>query len=160
MDWDSRKVLSWRLSNTMDADFCVDALEDALSRYGKPEIFNTDQGSQFTSDAFTRTLKDADIMISMDGKGRWMDNAMIERLWRSLKYECIYLHAFETGSDVRQGLKHWIEFYNMRRPHSSLDDRTPDEAYWHPPAWLRRPVSLTGGITITAIHLISAANLS
>jgi len=152
MDWASRKVLSWRLSNTMDADFCVAALEDALSRYGKPEIFNTDQGSQFTSDAFTQTLKDANIKISMDGKGRWMDNVMIERLWRSLKYECIYLHAFETGSEVRQGLKHWIEFYNTRRrsevrqglkhwiefyntrrPHSSLDDRTPDEAYWQKP---------------------------
>lgn len=133
MDWASRKVLSWRLSNTMDADFCVAALEDALSRYGKPAIFNTDQGSQFTSDAFTQMLKDADIKISMDGKGRWMDNVMIERLWRSLKYECIYLHAFETGSEVRQGLKRWIEFYNTRRPHSSLDDRTPDETYWQKP---------------------------
>ena len=133
MDWASRKVLSWRLSNTMDADFCVAALEDALARYGKPEIFNTDQGSQFTSDVFTEALKDADIRISMDGKGRWMDNVMIERLWRSLKYECIYLHAFETGSELRQGLKRWIDFYNTRRPHSSLDDRTPDEAYWQKP---------------------------
>ncbi len=130
MDWSSRKVLSWRLSNTMDADFCVAALEEAFARYGKPEIFNTDQGSQFTSDDFTGVLKDAGIRISMDGKGRWMDNIMIERLWRSLKYECIYLHAFETGSEVRQGLKHWIDFYNTQRPHSSLDDRTPDEAYW------------------------------
>ena len=130
MDWASRKVLSWRLSNTMEADFCVAALEEALARYGKPEIFNTDQGSQFTSDAFTDVLKDVGVRISMDGKGRWMDNVMIERLWRSLKYECIYLHAFETGSEARQGLKHWIDFYNTRRPHSSLDDKTPDEAYW------------------------------
>jgi len=133
MDWASRKVLSWRLSNTMDTDFCVTALEDALARFGKPEIFNTDQGSQFTSEAFTKVLKDAQIRISMDGKGRWRDNVMIERLWRSLKYECIYLHAFETGSEVRQGLKRWIEFYNLRRPHSKLDDRTPYEAYWQKP---------------------------
>ena len=133
MDWASRKVLSWRLSNTLDADFCVAALEDALFRYGKPEIFNTDQGSQFTSDAFIGVLTTADVKISMDGKGRWMDNVMIERLWRSLKYECVYLHAFETGSEVRHGLKNWIELYNTRRPHSSLDDRTPDEAYWQRP---------------------------
>jgi putative transposase len=133
MDWASRKVLSWRLSNTMDADFCVAALEEALGRYGTPEIFNTDQGSQFTSDAFTQVLKDAGIRISMDGKGRWMDNVMIERLWRSLKYECIYLHAFETGSQVREGLKRWVDLYNIRRPHSSLDGKTPDEAYWQQP---------------------------
>jgi len=133
MDWSTRKVMSWRLSNTMDSDFCVAALEEALGRYGKPEIFNTDQGSQFTSDDFTGALKEAGIRISMDGKGRWMDNIMIERLWRSLKYECIYLHALETGSEVRQGLKRWIDFYNTRRPHSSLDDRTPDEAYWNKP---------------------------
>jgi len=133
MDWATRKVLSWRLSNTMEADFCVAALEEALDRYGKPEIFNTDQGSQFTSDDFTGALKSANIRISMDGKGCWVDNVMIERLWRSLKYECIYLHAFETGSEVRQGLKHWIDFYNRQRPHSSLDDKTPDEAYWQKP---------------------------
>ena len=133
MDWASRKVLSWRISNTMDVDFCIAALEEALDRYGAPEIFNTDQGSQFTSDAFTEILKDADIRISMDGKGRWMDNVMIERLWRSLKYECIYLQAFEVGSELRHGLKHWINFYNTRRPHSSLDDKTPDEAYWLKP---------------------------
>jgi putative transposase len=130
MDWASRKVLSWRLSNTLDADFCVAALEEALDTYGRPEIFNSDQGSQFTSDAFTCTLKDADVRISMDGKGSWMDNVMIERLWRSLKYECIYLHAYETGSEVREGLGWWVEFYNKRRPHSQLDDRTPDEAYY------------------------------
>lgn len=133
MDWASRKILSWRLSNTMDTDFCVAALKDALASYEKPEIFNTDQGSQFTSEVFTETLREADIRISMDGKGRWMDNVMIERLWRSLKYECIYLHAFESGSEVRQGLKHWINYYNTQRPHSSLDDKTPDEAYWQIP---------------------------
>ena len=133
MDWSSRKVLSWRLSNTMDVDFCVAALEEALQRYGKPEIFNTDQGSQFTSDEFTGVLKEADIRISMDGRGRWMDNVMIERLWRSLKYECIFLHAFETASEVRQGLTHWFDFYNSQRPHSSLEDKTPDEAYWDKP---------------------------
>jgi len=144
MDWASRKVLSWRLSNTMDADFCVAALEDAMFRYGKPEIFNTDQGSQFTSDAFTGALKDADIKISMDGKGRWMDNVMIERLWRSLKYECIYLNAYETGSELRQGLKRWIDYYNTNRPHSSLDDRTPDEAYWQipRPGYVGRPFKM------------------
>jgi putative transposase len=133
MDWATRKVLSWRLSNTQDADFCVAAMEEALQRYGKPEIFNTDQGSQFTSYAFTSVLKDAGIKISMDGKGRWMDNVMIERLWRSLKYECIYLNAFETGSEVRQGIGRWMNRYNSQRPHSSLDDRTPDEAYWQKP---------------------------
>jgi len=117
----------------MDADFCVSALEEALNRYGAPEIFNTDQWSQFTSDDFTRTLKEAGVRISMDGKGRWMDNVMIERLWRSLKYECVYLHAFESGSEVRHGLTRWINYYNAKRPHSSLDDRTPDEAYWRRP---------------------------
>ncbi len=98
MDWASRKVLAWRLSNTMDVDFCVEALEAALARHGKPEIFNSDQGSQFTSVAFTQVLKDAGVKLSMDGRGRWMDNVVIERLWRSLKYECLYLQAFETGS--------------------------------------------------------------
>jgi len=124
MDWATRKVLSWRMSNTQDADFCVAALEEALQRYGKPLIFNTDQGSQFTS-----VLKDADIKISMDGKGRWMDNFMIERLWRSLKYECIYLNAFETGREARQGIGRWMDHYNSQRPHSSLNDRTPDERH-------------------------------
>jgi putative transposase len=133
MDWHSRKVLSWRLSNTMDVEFCVAALEEAVARHGKPEIFNTDRGSQFTSDGFTGTLRESGIRISMDGKGRWMDNVMVERLWRSLKYECIYLHAFETGSEVRQGLTEWISFYNSRRPPSLLDGRTPDEAYYDLP---------------------------
>ncbi len=131
MDWYSRKVLSWRLSNTLDADFCCEALKEALSTHGKPVIFNTDQGSQFTSFEFTQILKDAEIRISMDSKGRWMDNVMIERLWRSLKYECVYLHAFETGSEARKGIERWLRRYNEERPHSSLDDRTPYEAYWH-----------------------------
>jgi len=133
MDWYSRKVLSWRLSNTLDADFCCEALKEALSTHGKPVIFNTDQGSQFTSFEFTQILKDAEVRISMDSKGRWMDNVMIERLWRSLKYECVYLHAFETGSEARNGIERWIRRYNEERPHSSLDDRTPHEAYWHLP---------------------------
>jgi putative transposase len=129
MDWATRKVLSWRVSNTMDVEFCLDALEEALARFGKPEIFNTDQGSQFTSLRFTGLLQDAEVRISMDGRGRWMDNVFIERLWRSLKYECVYLHAFETGSELRAGLSRWIDYYNVRRPHSTLAGRTPDEAY-------------------------------
>jgi putative transposase len=133
MDWYSRKVLSWRLSNTLDADFCSEALKEALSTHGKPLVFNTDQGSQFTSFEFTQVLKEANVRISMDSKGRWMDNVMIERLWRSLKYECVYLPAFETGSEARKGLERWFRRYNAERPHSSLDDRTPHEAYWNLP---------------------------
>ena len=129
VDWWSRKVLAWRLSNTMDVDFCVEALEAALARHGKPEIFNSDQGSQFTSLAFTQVLKDAGVKISMDGRGRWMDNVMIERLWRSLKYECVYLQAFETGSQARTGIGGWIDYYNTSRPHSVFDGRTPEEVY-------------------------------
>jgi putative transposase len=129
MDWSTRKVLSWRVSNTMDVEFCIEALEEALARYGRPEIFNSDQGSQFTSPRFTGVLQAAGVRISMDGRGRWMDNVFIERLWRSLKYECIYLHAFETGTDLRAGLTSWIAYYNTRRPHSTLAGRTPDEAY-------------------------------
>ena len=129
MDWHSRRVLSWRLSNTMDVTFCMEALEEALARNGKPTIFNTDQGSQFTSLPFTHMLTAADIQISMDGRGRWMDNVFIERLWRSLKYECVYLHVFETGLALHAGLQRWISHYNTRRPHSSLSGRTPDEAY-------------------------------
>jgi putative transposase len=129
MDWATRKVLAWRLSNTMDMEFCLDALEEALARYGRPEIFNTDQGSQFTSPRFTSVLQRAGVRISMDGRGRWMDNVFIERLWRSLKYECVYLDAFETGSELRAGLSRWIGYYNTRRPHSTLAGRTPDEAY-------------------------------
>ena len=129
MDWATRKVLAWRVSNTMDVAFCVEALQEALARFGRPEIFNTDQGSQFTSADFTDVLRGAQVRISMDGRGRWMDNVFIERLWRSLKYECVYLHAFETGSELRAGLSRWISYYNSRRPHSTLDGRTPDEAY-------------------------------
>jgi putative transposase len=129
MDWATRKVLSWRVSNTMDVAFCVEALEEALACFGCPEIFNTDQGSQFTSSDFTGALVAANVRISMDGRGRWMDNVFIERLWRSLKYECIYLHAFETGSQLRAGLARWIGYYNAGRPHSTLAGRTPDEAY-------------------------------
>ena len=135
MDWATRTVLSWRLSNTLDSDFCVEALEEALVRYGRPEIFNTDQGCQFTSDDFTDVLKQAGVRISMDGKGRWMDNVFIERLWRSLKYECVYLHAFQDGSQARQEIGTWIRYYNEQRPHSSLaDDRTPMEVYTLPRA--------------------------
>lgn len=129
MDWASRKVLAWRLSNTMDADFCVAALEEAIGRYGRPSIFNTDQGSQFTSFAFTEVLRQAGVRISMDGKGRWMDNVFIERLWRSLKYECVYWQAFETGSEARAGIGRWIAYYNGERPHSALNGQTPHEAY-------------------------------
>jgi putative transposase len=132
MDWMSRKVLAWRVSNTMDVEFCLEALEEALARFGKPEIFNTDQGSQFTSPRFTGVLQDGGIRISMDGRGRWMDNVFIERLWRSLKYECVYLHAFETGAELRTGLSRWIGYYNDRRPHSTLAGRTPNEAYRAP----------------------------
>jgi len=129
MDWVSRKVLAWRLSNTMDTEFCIEALEEALGKYGKPEIFNTDQGSQFTSPRFTAILKEADVRISMDSKGRWVDNVFIERLWRSLKYECVYLHAFETATEARNGIGVWLNFYGAQRPHSALGGMTPDEAY-------------------------------
>ena len=129
MDWATRKVLSWRVSNTMDVAFCVEALNEALARFGRPAIFNTDQGSQFTSADFIDVLVAANVRISMDGRGRWMDNVFIERLWRSLKYECVYLHAFETGSQLRAGLSRWIDYYNSRRPHSTLAGQTPDEAY-------------------------------
>lgn len=129
MDWFSRKVLAWRLSNSMDADFCVEALKEALAKYGTPEIFNTDQGSQFTSGAWIDVLVEAKVKISMDGKGRWIDNRMIERLWRSLKYECVYLHAFERGSAAKAGIGKWMVYYNAERPHSTHGILTPNEAY-------------------------------
>lgn len=129
MDWFSRKVLSWRVSNSMEADFCVEALKEAIARYGKPEIMNSDQGSQFTGLEWTQALKDAKVKISMDGRGRWIDNRMIERLWRSLKYECIYLNAFETGSQARTGIGKWLGYYNTERPHSTHGILTPEEAY-------------------------------
>ena len=129
MDWHSRKVLAWWLSNSMDTTFCVEALKEALAKHGTPEIFNTDQGSQFTSGDWIDVLTDAKIKISMDGKGRWIDNRMIERLWRSLKYECVYLHAFETGSQAKAGIGKWLAYYNAERPHSTHGILTPDEAY-------------------------------
>jgi putative transposase len=129
MDWYSRKVLSWRLSNSLDSSFCVDALEEAIHRYGKPEIFNTDQGSQYTSDVFIDVLKDNDIDISMDGKGAWRDNVFVERLWRSVKYEEVYLNAYESMADARQSLKKYFEFYNQSRKHQTLK-ATPDQVYY------------------------------
>ena len=131
IDWFSRRVLSWRLAITMDVSFCLEALEDALEQYGKPEIFNTDQGSQFTSLAFTDRLKQAGINISMDGKGRWADNVFVERFWRSLKYEEVYLHAYDSVSAARSGIGRYIEFFNQQRPHSSLNRQTPDQVYFN-----------------------------
>lgn len=129
MDWYSRKVLAWRISNSMEADFCVEALKEAIAKYGKPAIMNSDQGSQFTGFEWTQALKESEVKISMDGKGRWIDNRMIERLWRSLKYECIYLNAFETGSLARTGIGKWLTYYNTERPHSTHGILTPQEAY-------------------------------
>jgi putative transposase len=129
MDWYSRKVLSWRLSNTMDAAFCVDCLEEAIKHYGRPEIFNSDQGSQFTSDSFTKVLKDHGITISMDGRGRAMDNIFVERLWRNVKYEDIYLNGYATMSELMLGLTKYFVFYNGERPHQALEYRTPNMVY-------------------------------
>ena len=129
IDWYSRKVLSWKLSNTMDSEFCVDALEEAIRRYGTPQIFNTDQGAQFTSVAFTGVLKSAQIKISMDGKGRWVDNVLVERLWRSLKYEEVYLHAYESVGHARLRIGGYFDLYNSERKHQSLK-ATPDRAYF------------------------------
>ncbi len=131
LDWHTRRVLSWKVSNTMDVHFCLEAVEEAIERYGTPEIMNTDQGSQFTSQAFTGLLKEHDIKISMDGKGSWRDNVFIERLWRSVKYEDIYLRAYDSASAVRTGLNRYFKFYNSRRPHSSLDGQTPDQVYFN-----------------------------
>ena len=130
MDWHTRHVLAWRLSTTQDTACCLEALADAIERYGRPEIFNTDQGSQFTSQDWTDALRSAGIQISMDGKGRWIDNVFIERLWRSLKYECVYLNAFDSVRDAANGIGFWLRYYNTERPHSSLNDRTPEEAYF------------------------------
>jgi putative transposase len=126
----SRKVLAFRLSNTLTADFCVEALEEAIAKFGKPEIFNTDQGSQFTSEEWINVLKDAGVAISMDGKGRWIDNVFIERLWRSVKYEEVYLRAYTNGTDARMGLTRYFRIYNAVRSHQSLEYRTPDEVYF------------------------------
>lgn len=130
MDWASRRVLSWRLSNTLTTDFCLEAVEEAILCYGKPKIFNTDQGSQFTSQEFTQLLKEHDIAISMDGKGCWRDNVFVERLWKSIKYEEVYLHAYDTMNDARLGIGRYLAFYNAKRPHSSLDGETPDTFYY------------------------------
>ena len=130
LDWATRRILSWRLSNSMTADFCVEALEEAIVRYGAPEIMNTDQGSQFTSSEFIATLESNGIAISMDGKGCWRDNVFVERLWKSIKYEEVYLRAYETVSEARFHLGRYVTFYNERRPHSSLDGRTPDHVYF------------------------------
>jgi putative transposase len=130
MDWASRRVLSWRLSNTLDASFCIEAREEALDRYDAPEIFNTDQGAQFTSEEFTSLLISRGIRVSMDGRGRWMDNVFIERLWRSVKYEEVYLKGYESIPEARRELAAYFDFYNKRRRHQGLKDRTPDEVYW------------------------------
>jgi putative transposase len=130
LDWFSRRVLSWRVSITMEAAFCVETLEEALAKHGKPDIFNTDQGSQFTGREFTGVLKAHDIKISMDSKGAWRDNVFVERLWKSVKYEEVYLRAYDSVSDARASLGRYLDLYNRRRPHSSLDDQTPDQAYF------------------------------
>ena len=130
LDWFSRRVLSWRLSIAMEASFCVETLAEALAKHGKPEIFNTDQGSQFTGSAFTDVLRKNDIKISMDGKGAWRDNVFVERLWRTVKYEEVYLHAYDSVSEARTSIGRYLDLYNRRRPHSSLDGMTPDRAYF------------------------------
>jgi len=133
MDWYSRKVLSWRISNTLDTDFCVEALFEALSGFERPEIFNTDQGAQFTATAFTEVLKSHQVQISMDGRGRVQDNIFIERLWWSLKYQYLYLWSFDNGADLQKGLDRWFKFYNTERSHQALDNLTPDEVYFDLP---------------------------
>jgi len=130
VDWFSRRVSAWRLSITMEVEFCLEAVEEALARHGRPEIFNTDQGSQFTSEAFTGLLLNRGIAISMDGKGSWRDNVFVERLWRSVKYEEVYLRAYDTVGEARASIGRYFDFYNRKRPHSSLDRRTPDQAYF------------------------------
>jgi putative transposase len=151
IDWASRAVLAWRLSNTMDVSFCVSALEEAMARFGRPEIFNTDQGSQFTSAAFTGTLAASGIKISMDGRGRWMDNVFIERLWRSLKYEDIYLKGYVDGREAKAGIASWMAFYNLHRPHQALANRTP-MAVWRD--------GTTGGLHGQAVDMTLALRAS
>jgi len=130
VDWFSRRVLAWRLSITMEAQFCIEAVEEALAKHGRPEIFNTDQGSQFTSADFTKLLIANSVAISMDGKGAWRDNVFVERIWKSVKYEEVYLHAYDSVGEARRSIGRYLDFYNRRRPHSSLDRKTPDEAYF------------------------------
>ena len=132
MDWYARRVLAWRLSITMEADFCVEALEDAIAHYGRPKIFNTDQGSQFSGAAFTGVLARNEILISMDGRGAWRDNVFVERLWRTVKYEEVYLRAYDDVPEARRSIGRYLDFYNGRRPHTALDRRTPDQAYFNP----------------------------
>ena len=133
LDWFTRRVLAWRVSITLEADFCIEAVEEALARHGTPEVFNTDQGSQFTSIDFIKVLAAREIKISMDGKGAWRDNVFVERLWRTIKYEEVYLRAYASVSEARAGIGRYLAFYNGRRPHSSLDGKTPDQAYFNPP---------------------------
>ena len=158
MDWVSRAVLAWRLSNTLGADFCVEALEEALVRYGHPEIFNTDQGSQFTSDDFTGTLKRHEVTISMDGKGRCMDNIFVERLWRSLKYEEVYLHAYATVAQAKTGIGAWLSFYNEERQHQSLGYRTPRQAYEAECPWIYGRSATPTGCAFAHIPTGTTAN--
>jgi putative transposase len=131
LDWATRRVLSWRLSNSLTTDFCIEAVEEAIQRHGTPEIFNTDQGSQFTSQEFVDLIQGHGIQMSMDGKGRWVDNVFVERLWKSVKYEEVYLHAYDSVSQAREGLQRYFKFYNERRPHSSLDGKTPNSVYFN-----------------------------
>jgi putative transposase len=131
MNWATRKVLTWWLSNTLDASFCVEALEEAIARYGRPEIMNTDQGSQYSGAGWITTLTNADIKISMDGRGRYLDNIFIERLWRSLKQEAVYLHEITDGFQAKRIIDNWIGFYNSERPHTALDKRSPDDVFFH-----------------------------
>ena len=132
VDWFTRRVLAWRVSITLEADFCIEAVEEALARHGKPEIFNTDQGSQFTSTEFIKVLASREIKISMDGKGAWRDNVFVERLWRTIKYEEVYLRAYASVPEARASIGRYLGFYNSRRPHSSLDGKTPDQASFNP----------------------------
>jgi len=148
VDWYSRRVLSWRLSITLETDFCIEAVNEALARHGKPDIFNTDQGSQFTSIDFIKVLKNATIAISMDGKGAWRDNVFVERLWRTIKYEEVYLHAYRDVPEARAGIGQYLGFYNTKRPHSSLDGQTPDQALLQ-----CADANQGGGITRAGIHL-------
>lgn len=133
LDWFTRRVLAWRVSTTLEADFCIEAVAEALARYGAPKIFNTDQGSQFTSAEFIKVLVAREIKISMDGKGAWRDNVFVERLWRTTKYEGVYLRAYASVSEARASIGRYLGFYNSRRPHSSLDGKTPDQAYFNEP---------------------------
>ncbi len=154
LDWFSRKVLAWRLSTTLETGPCIEALKDAMRRRGKPEIMNTDQGSQFTSIEFIKTLKDADIQISMDGKGAWRNNVFVERLWRTIKYEEVYLRAYDSVSAARESLRRYLKFYNSKRPHSSPDGRNPAQAYLNTVA-----TNLGRGLTEREIHLQNRSKL-